>query len=221
MCLQKDTPLWPTFFFFGKRFSLRQSSLIPPCEDLGFCHIVYISRLHTLPTQQELQSAPFQIGRWNGWRLTYPETALPMPNPQECNWHDLRSFCAFLLSALAESPLNFFIFYFFSQPCPHSMNLIYSSSSAASHRTSLKNTPYFINLSAFGRQKIKDRPRLINSGGAQSSRFLMLFIFKSCDLPSLWSCSMTRLRDHGLFFSPRTRCTKQDTVTPDPLPMLY
>lgn len=47
-------------------------------------------------------------------------------------------------------------------------------------------------------KKIKVRPRLINSGDVQSSRFLVLFIFESCDLPSLWSSSVTRLRDHGL-----------------------
>lgn len=39
--------------------SLPRSCLIPPCEGLGFCHIVYIACLHTLSTQQELQSALF------------------------------------------------------------------------------------------------------------------------------------------------------------------
>lgn len=112
--------LWPTFF--GRDSAIPESCLIPACEDWGFCHIVYISRLHTLRTQRELQSLPLQIGRWKGWCLTYPQMALPMPNPQEWDWHDLRSFCAFLRSALAESPLNFLplsLPSFHESPHPH------------------------------------------------------------------------------------------------------
>lgn len=74
--LQKNR-LWPTFFYLGgerwgeglKSFSILFNSIMWGFRFLSHC-------LHLPPTQQELQSAPFQIGRWKGWCLTYPETAL-------------------------------------------------------------------------------------------------------------------------------------------------
>lgn len=104
------------------------------------------------------------------------------------------------ISSLFFGWVAFEIVFFFFLPSLAliSWNLIYSSSMCSISpnlflNTWISFTQYFVIFSASSRQKSKSVVCELNTGAVQSSRSHVLFIFKLCDLPSLWSCLMTRI----------------------------
>lgn len=107
-------------YIFWERFSHSRVLLNSSVWGLRFLsHCLHIPPTHFAYTAR---TSVFAFTDWQMERVVFDIYSDGLAYPQEWDWHDLRSFCAFLRSALAESPLNFLplsLPSFHESPHPH------------------------------------------------------------------------------------------------------
>lgn len=99
-------------YIFWERFSHSRVLLNSSVWGLRFLsHCLHIPPTHFAYTAR---TSVFAFTDWQMERVVFDIYSDGLAYPQEWDWHDLRSFCAFLRLLWILSPY----------PCPHSMNLL-------------------------------------------------------------------------------------------------